>query len=370
MDDLAALRNFRAGLAPPTRMVRERARRAWNDEPRPTTSGASRRFGLRFAVAMATVIALVTASVVFVNHLVDQRVADIPRVALGKGVLEPVGAGDHPQNVLILGTDTPPQSPEVDGARSDTMILLRVHRHSAEAVWFPRDLVVQIPGRGAGALNSAYSFGGPQLAIDTLKVNFDLPVNHYVELDMTGLRDIVDAVGGIRIAFPDALRDEVSGLQVAAGCVTLDGAQALALARSRSAEAFRDGSWQMVDLRAELDRVERQEELVGLLRTSVRDEVEDHPQRLVRLVDAILGHVKIDDTFDRREILRLARVLVGIDADRFDVQVLPTALSPVDPGRLAVADESSATLERLGGFSPPSGLPAVTPGDPDGLRAC
>jgi LCP family protein required for cell wall assembly len=371
MDDLAQLRNFRAGLAPPTGVVREHARRAWKDDVQPTMSHASRRLGVRFAVALATVTALVTVSIVVVNHLVDQRVAEIPRVALGKGTLQPVGAGDYPQNVLILGTDAPPQSPEVEGARSDTMILLRLRRHSAEAVWFPRSLLVQIPGQGgAGTLNSAYWLGGPQLAIDTLKANFNLDVNHYVELDMAGLREIVDAAGGIRVAFPEALRDEHSGLQVAAGCVKLDGAQTLALARSRGVEAFRDGAWQMVDIRSELDRDERQKELVGLLRTSVRDELVDHPLRLTRLVDAFLNHVKIDDSFDRQEVVRLARVLVGIDPARFDASVLPIAVAPTDLNRLAIADESSATLQRLGGFSAPSGLPAVTPGDPDGLRPC
>jgi LCP family protein required for cell wall assembly len=373
MDDLAQLRNFRAGLAPPTGAVRERARRAWKDDVRPTTSHASRRLGVRFAVALATVTALVTVSIVVVNHLVDQRVAEIPRVSLGKGTLDPVGAGDYPQNVLILGTDAQPQEPDpaANGSRSDTMILLRVRRHSADAVWFPRDLLVQIPGQpGMAPLGQAYMFGGPQLAIDTFKANFDVDVNHYVELDMRAMRDVVDELGGIRVSFPEQLRDEYSGLQVDAGCVRLDGTQALALARSRHAEAFRDGAWQLVDVRSELDRVQRQVDLVGLFRAAVRTEVDHRPLRLTRLVDDFLNRVKLDATFNRQEILQAARVLLGIDPARFHTSVLPIAVAPTDPNRLAVAAEGAATLQRLGASAAPSALPAVPPGNPNGLRAC
>jgi LCP family protein required for cell wall assembly len=212
--------------------------------------------------------------------------------------------------------------------------------------------------------------GGPRLAIATFKANFGVDVNHYVELDMTGLSDVVDALGGIHVSFPEALRDDHSGLHVAAGCVGLDGEQTLALARTRSAEALRGGSWQMVDVRSDLDRAQRQVELVGLLRAAVRAQVDDRPLRLVRLVDAFLEHVKIDDTFDQQELLQLARVVVGIDPTRFETVVLPTAMSPDDPNRLVVAGESAATLQRLGASSAPSALPAITPAQPDGLTAC
>jgi LCP family protein required for cell wall assembly len=371
MDELVRLRDFRAGFAPPDDAVRERARRAWKHEPRPMVVLPLRRVGVRFAIAFVTVTAVVTTSVVVVSFLVDQRVADIPRVSLGKGVLQPVRSDDVPQNILVMGIDDRQPPDGVAPPRSDTVILLRVRRHSAEAVWFPRDLLVQIPGQaGSAPLGQAYMLGGPRLAIDTLKANFGVDVNHYVELDMRGLRDIVDALGGIQVSFPEALRDERSGLQVAAGCARLDGDEALALVRSRMAEAFRDGTWQLVDVRSELDRVQRQAELVGVLQGALRARVTDQPRTLVRLVDAVLDHAKIDDSFDRQEIFRLVQVLVDIDASRFHAAVLPVALSTTDPGRLAVAAESAATLRQLGAAPTASDLPAVAPGDVDGLRPC
>jgi LCP family protein required for cell wall assembly len=321
-------------------------------------------------VALVAVVALVTTAVVAVNRIIDQRVAEIPRVSLGAGVLQEVAPGHLPQNILIMGTDAQPGT-AVDGARSDTMILLRIRRHSAEAVWFPRDVVVDIPGRGRDRLNQAFLLGGPQLAIDTLKANFDVDVNHYVELDMDALRDLVDAVGGIRVAFPEALRDDISGLDVQAGCVRLDGEAALALARGRAVQAFRDGAWQLIDTRADLDRVERQEQLVGALADEVRADVDQRPSRLARFVDAFLHDVKIDDTFDRSELLWFARVFLGLDATRITTEMLPVGPSSDNPlVTLSPAAGSDVILQRLGGTFAPTSLASTAPPQTDDFRPC
>ena len=59
-------------------------------------------------------------------------------------------------------------------------------------VSFPRDLLVDIPGQGIGQINSTFD-NGPQLLIDTLKANFDLDINHYVEVDFQAFINVVDA---------------------------------------------------------------------------------------------------------------------------------------------------------------------------------
>jgi LCP family protein required for cell wall assembly len=376
MDELAQLRDFRAGMGPPRDIVRERARRAWSGRARAsggrrwTDTRPGHRFGVRLVVALATATALVATAVVVVNHVIDQRVAEIPRVALGERVLEHVGSGHLPQNILILGVDD--QSPGDDTApRSDTTILLHVARHSARAVWFPRDLLVQIPGHpGVEPLDSAVSLGGPALAVETMKANFGVSVNHYVELDMRGMRDLVDAVGGVRMSFPDPLRDEYSGLHVPAGCVRLDGATALALARSRNAEALRAGTWQRVDLRSALDRDQRQQALVGALAATVRTLVDGHPQRVVRLLDAFVDHVALDDGFDRQDLARLARLFVGADATQLQTELLPAAISPHDPNRLALGAGSEVSVRQLGGSVTPAPATPAVPVDESVLRPC
>jgi LCP family protein required for cell wall assembly len=286
-------------------------------------------------------------------------------------VLERVAPGQLPQNILVLGADGPHQPEDPDAPRSDTVILVRVGLRSVHAVWFPRDLAVRIPGQGGtGRINQAFSIGGPQLAIETLKANFGVDVNHFVALDMRAMRELVDALGGVRIAFPEALRDSQSGLQVPAGCVRVDGATAVALTRSRATEAYRGGSWQLVDLRSDLDRVQRQQELVQVLAGAVRSDVDGHPLRMADLVNTVLNHVQVDDTFDRQGVLRLARALVGVGAGHFETSVLPVAEVPDDPSRLAVAIGSDVTLHQLGGSILPSTLGPVTPTAGGELRPC
>ena len=76
----------------------------------------------------------------------------------------------------------------------------------------------------------------------TINDALDLPIHHYIELDFQGFRDLVGAIGGVPVFFPEPVRDRHSGLNVPeAGCVTLDPVQALAYARSRAYEVQRDG---------------------------------------------------------------------------------------------------------------------------------
>ena len=69
-------------------------------------------------------------------------------------------------------------------------------------VSFPRDLWVAIPGHGTDKINAAFAFGGPQLTIQTIKQDFDIPISHYLEVDFAGFRDIVNAIGSVPIYFP------------------------------------------------------------------------------------------------------------------------------------------------------------------------
>src|SRR5918994_6813912 len=184
-----------------------------------------------------------------------QRVREIPRIDLGDeltaaGTTE-VGAG-LPQNVLIVGTDSADGLPDDDpirvgrdaGVRTDTIMLLRIDPASERAslLSVPRDLYVPIAGtRGSARINNAIQ-GGPGRLVATVTDALDLPVHHYVEVDFAGFRELVDAIGGVPVYFPEPVRDLRSGLEVPeAGCITLDPAQALAYARARAYEGLRNG---------------------------------------------------------------------------------------------------------------------------------
>ena len=180
------------------------------------------------------VCAVLTGAAVFqINNYIDDEIAKIPRVSLTTAPASASGT-----NFLIIGSDTrsfvqsqadkqafTDQNTTVDGpARSDTMMVLHADGKNSYAVSFPRDLYVNIPGHGKGKLNAAFN-EGPQEVIDTLKADFDVDIQHYVEVNFKTFEDIVNAVGSVPVYFPYPARDQLSGLgpTPAAGCYHLDG---------------------------------------------------------------------------------------------------------------------------------------------------
>src|SRR4051812_42370199 len=147
------------------------------------------------------------------------RVRDIGRVQGISGVLAPpegTGQGQI-QNFLIVGTDSgeglDPKDPVLigrpGGVRSDTIMILRLDptANSAQLLSLPRDLYVPIAGlRGSDRINSAIQ-GGPSRLIETIKNDFGIPINHYIEINFLAFRKIVQAIDGVPIYFTTPVRD-------------------------------------------------------------------------------------------------------------------------------------------------------------------
>ena len=110
---------------------------------------------------------------------------------------------------------------------------------------FPRDLWVDIPGQGSAKINAAFN-GGPQLLVETIKQDFNIPISHYLEVDFAGFRDIVNAIGTVPVYFPTPASDKYKrarhpdrGLSQAQ---RRPGARVRALARLRVRR--QNGEWQ------------------------------------------------------------------------------------------------------------------------------
>jgi polyisoprenyl-teichoic acid--peptidoglycan teichoic acid transferase len=138
-------------------------------------------------------------------------------------------------NILLLGTDDSPERGAV--GRTDTIILTTVVPlvPYVGMLSIPRDLWVTVPGVGEQRINTAYFFAessqrgtGPLAATQTVRENFDVPVQYYAVVHMQGLVSAVDAVGGLDIQLDEAM----GGLP--AGKHHLDGLSALAFVRDRS----------------------------------------------------------------------------------------------------------------------------------------
>lgn len=111
-----------------------------------------------------------------------------------------VDSGQDPFSVLLMGVDTGAEG-RTDQGRSDTMMVLTVNPNTNQTtiVSIPRDTYVEIPGVGMDKINHAYAFGGTSLAVNTVQNLFNMPVDFYVSVNMEGLQQMVDALGGITI---------------------------------------------------------------------------------------------------------------------------------------------------------------------------
>jgi LCP family protein required for cell wall assembly len=140
------------------------------------------------------------------------------------------------ENQLALGHD-------ISGSRSDTIMLLHVPSNGTRPtlVSLPRDSYVPIPGRGHNKLNAAYDFGGPKLLVQTVQNVTGLPINHYMGIGFGGLVNVVNDVGGVQMCLKAPMKDPKAGLNLKAGCQTLNGDQALGFVRTR---AFAEGDLQ------------------------------------------------------------------------------------------------------------------------------
>ncbi|MBQ8296962.1 MAG: LCP family protein, partial [Ruminococcus sp.] len=175
-------------------------------------------------------------------------------------------SADHVTNILLIGTDGRDVS---DRGRSDTMILLSVNKENDKIVLtsFMRDSYVNIPGHGQDKLNHSYSYGGPDLLMDTIEQNFRIRIDDYVMVNFNSFASIVDAVDGIEIEVSDAEAQEINTILMAevnelmgdpvdsdllsgGGKIKLNGKQALAYARIRYVG------------NADFERTERQREVI------------------------------------------------------------------------------------------------------------
>jgi LCP family protein required for cell wall assembly len=164
------------------------------------------------------------------------------------------GLAGGPLNVLVLGVDTRPDSQEM-GSRTDTIMLVQVvpKTGNVKLLSVPRDLLVEVQPGEREKINAAYNYGGVIETIDALENYSGVPVDHYAVVDFEGFERVIDAMGGVRVDVGDGLFPEK--WRMGEDVQRLNGHKALIFARYRGTPG------------ADLDRMQRQRELVGALRS-------------------------------------------------------------------------------------------------------
>jgi polyisoprenyl-teichoic acid--peptidoglycan teichoic acid transferase len=177
----------------------------FDDIPRP---GLWKRMLL---AAFLVIFAAAGATAVAAFNEVDKVVDALKLGPELKGVEKQLADTDSgkPQTLMILGSDRRPKD-NVEGAagdaRSDTIMLVRLDptKEATAIMSLPRDLKVEIPGHGVDKINAAYSLGGPQLTLETVKQLTGLPINHVVNVTFKGFWRAVRAIGCV---YADVDRD-------------------------------------------------------------------------------------------------------------------------------------------------------------------
>ena len=139
----------------------------------------------------------------------------------------------EPVSILLLGVDTGDLGRTEQG-RSDSMVVVTINPHTQKTTLLsiPRDTYTEIVGYGTSdKINHAYAFGGTAMSINTVQQMLDIPIDFYVMVNMAGIQEIVDAVGGITVESPLAFSQ--NGFDFVEGTNQLNGEAALAFARMR-----------------------------------------------------------------------------------------------------------------------------------------
>ena len=197
-----------------------------------------RRIFAIIGIVIALLLVAIVGTYFFFNGKLDRK-----NVLVGYAGRPAAAAG---QNWLITGSDSRQgltgkeeqvlaTGHDISGHRSDTVLILHIPASGrAVLVSIPRDSYVRIPGHGYNKINAAYAYGGPKLLAKTVQNATGLYINHFMGIGFGGLVNVVDAVGGVRMCLPGPMVDPKAGLDLKAGCQTLDGAQALGFVRTRN----------------------------------------------------------------------------------------------------------------------------------------
>ncbi|WP_223304752.1 LCP family protein [Cellulomonas sp. B6] len=297
-------------------------------------------------------------------------------------------AGDA-MNILVMGTDlrdaeNAALAGEADGMRSDTTMLVHVagDRTWAEVVSIPRDSLVELPecalpGGGRSKprttmFNEAFSIGaGPEQDVDhaaactigAVQALTGVTVTHHLVVCMTGVIDVVDALGGVRMCLREPVDESprYGDLHLPAGEQRLDGRQAIGFLRARH------GTGMGLEVGSDLTRIARQQAFVqSAVRELLGKDLLGDVDELYRVARAVLGSLSADPQLaDPVRLAAFASSLRGMDRSRIVFTEVPVTAAPSDRNRVVWTSAADEVWQRLASDTPPAALaPPVPTSDP------
>lgn len=276
--------------------------------------------------------------------------------ALGDGTSRPqkdAQAGDA-LNLLVLGSDSRAGAnsaldggSKLGGARSDTALLVHIAkgRNKAVAVSIPRDTLVDrpqcrradgtvVPAASRVMFNSVFSQVGSACTVKTVEQLSDVRVDHLVEVDFAGFKDLVDAIGGVSVTLDQPV--DTAALKLDAGTHRLDGTQSLRLVRTRY--GYGDGS--------DLGRITLQQKfLLALLGEIKKQDLLSNPVKLYRIADQLTASLTTDSGLaSLTSLADFGKSVKNVDPQAMETIMLPVAYDKADPNRVVPAEPQDTRL--------------------------
>ncbi len=224
----------------------------------------------------------------------------------------PAGSGT---TWLLVGSDSradlsPEQQAELatggdlGNGRTDTILVVHIPALGSDApttlVSIPRDSYVEVPGYGKDKINAAFAQGGAPLLAQTVEQATGLHLDHYAEVGFDGFAVLVDALGGVEVCPADPISDPLAGIDLPAGCQTLDGRNALGFVRTRATP------------RADLDRMVHQRAFMSaVMHRASSPAVWLNPWRWYAAPHAAVGALTVDNGDHVWDLARLGWALHG-----------------------------------------------------------
>ena len=287
-----------------------------------SSTGARIRAVLAVSTAAGAALGLSAAAVLFYGYEhVSHKITTFSTAGVATSrppEATPAAPGAQaPLNILLIGSDSRSGGDNeelgggfaVDGARSDTTILLHISgdRKHAVGVSIPRDSLVDIPACEAngqwyqaqyGAMfNASFAVGNlpggnPVCTQNTVEAMTGIRIDHTIVMDFDGFAQMATDVGGVDVCVPpvnDAQLEQDYGVSLTPGMQTLSGQDALEYVRAR--EGFGDNS--------DIGRMLRQQAfLSALLKKLSQTSLYTNPIKLYDLAEDAAGSITVDQSLD------------------------------------------------------------------------
>ncbi|HWF17263.1 MAG TPA: LCP family protein [Acidimicrobiales bacterium] len=336
------------------------------------------RWRRRGIYALATIVLIAGLGAGGLYFYAKYRYDQIKKIHAAHLVAQAAAPG-KPFNILVVGSDsrafvgdnqtlTSELGNEADagGQRSDVTMVARFDpaNKTVTVLSIPRDLWVDIPGNDSGIsgmnrINAAFD-SGPDLLIQTIEQDLGIKINHYVAVNFPGFSAMVNALGGITMDFPTAVKDAYTGLDVTqTGCQVVNGTTALQLVRSRHLEYINQNGYWESDGLSDFSRIQRQDAFFRAVLAKANTSI-TNPFAINSFLGAAVGNLTIDDTLTQSDLLHLATDFHGLGGSKLVTETLPTTGFVTDGGADVLKEAQPYAQNLINAFNAIGAPPPTT----------